>query len=140
MAENCISIAELGLGEADLERYSRQLILPGWSVAFQNDLATRSVAIDSKLPLAALYLQAAGFGTVSEGDTTDYCITTESTPRNKASVTVCWNGGYAELYAGSGKVSSTPILPCAHTSTTTLYGHTAATVLLSYLLDISKQP
>ena len=43
-----------------LERYSRQLLVPGWSLGTQISLCNLSVAVSSKLPTAVLYLAAAG--------------------------------------------------------------------------------
>lgn len=46
----------------EVERYSRQLILKGWSEETQLNLRSLSVAIPSSLPSCALYLAAAGVG------------------------------------------------------------------------------
>lgn len=50
------------LSADDLQRYSRQLILKGWSAAQQRHLATLTVAVSTELPAAALYLAALGVG------------------------------------------------------------------------------
>ena len=48
-----------------IERYSRQLILKGWSATLQLSLAGLHVAVSAELPSAALYLAAAGVGKIS---------------------------------------------------------------------------
>jgi len=47
---------------AQIERFSRQLILPGWSLAFQEHLETLNTR--TNLPTGALYLASAGVGGV----------------------------------------------------------------------------
>ena len=46
-------------------RYSRQLILPGWSSESQRQLGTTAIAINSSFSSAALYLAAAGVGAIA---------------------------------------------------------------------------
>ena len=53
------------LSANQIERYSRQLILKGWSGALQLSLAQLHVAVSAELPAAALYLAAAGVGKIS---------------------------------------------------------------------------
>ncbi len=48
-----------------IERYSRQLILKGWSATLQLSLVGLHVAVSAELPSAALYLAAAGVGRIS---------------------------------------------------------------------------
>lgn len=49
---------------SQIERFSRQLVLPGWSMALQDRLEQLVVAIPLSLPTAALYLAALGVGTI----------------------------------------------------------------------------
>ncbi len=51
------------LAEEEIERYSRQLILKGWSARFQYFLSQQRVTGLSAYPTAQLYLAAAGVGT-----------------------------------------------------------------------------
>ena len=57
-------IPEFPFSETELERYSRQLLVKGFGFAQQQHLAKMSVAVSSQLPMAALYLAAAGIGTL----------------------------------------------------------------------------
>lgn len=50
------------LDPEQIERYSRQLILPGWGLAQQQLLKFSSVLVTNSLPSAVLYLAAAGVG------------------------------------------------------------------------------
>lgn len=47
-----------------IERYSRQLLLKGWSLGFQSKLKSLSVAIEAPLEQAILYALAGGIGTI----------------------------------------------------------------------------
>lgn len=46
--------------EEDIQRYSRQLILPGWGTSEQEILLSSIVSVPSSLPAAVFYLSAAG--------------------------------------------------------------------------------
>ncbi len=60
------------LTEEQIERYSRQLLLPGWGSRQQQKLLSSSVAISGRAEVAARYLIGAGVGTVTFlGDVTE---------------------------------------------------------------------
>lgn len=49
-----------GLESADVQRYSRQLILPRWSARLQQALTSARIAVSAELSEAALYLVGLG--------------------------------------------------------------------------------
>jgi len=53
------------LNEEEIERYSRQLLLPGWGAREQLALGEAHVAVSARAEAAALYLAGAGIGRLS---------------------------------------------------------------------------
>lgn len=52
----------MNLSSEQVQRYSRQLMLPQWSARFQMALASVAVAVPREYGITALYLAAAGVG------------------------------------------------------------------------------
>ena len=53
------------LTEDQIERYSRQLLLPGWGTREQRALGDAYVTVSARAEAAALYLAGAGVGRIS---------------------------------------------------------------------------
>ncbi len=61
----------MGLSTQDIDRYSRQLILPRWSAELQEQLGKTSILLESHLSGLALYAAGLGIGRIVMSDTSD---------------------------------------------------------------------
>lgn len=53
------------LSPTEIEQWSRQLILPGWTADRLEQLKSKKIAVSSDLPTAVLYLIGAGVGQIA---------------------------------------------------------------------------
>lgn len=55
---------EIPFTEDEIQRYSRQLVLPGWTLERQKQLRECSLTVPAQFPWLALYMAGAGIGQI----------------------------------------------------------------------------